>query len=159
MDEIRYRETVEASRSANALLGGAAALAFLIAVVLFAGGEVLSAVIAAVVGVAMFAAFRTFSTLVLEVDDRELRASFGSFQQSVRLQDVTAVAVERYAWLPHFGWGIRFGLDGRRAYSVPFRRTGVQVDVPKVSWYFSSAQPEALAAALQGVLDERRDAG
>ena len=115
MADTRYTETVDASRWADALLGGAAAFAILLAIVMFAGGETLAAVIAGLVGIAMFAAFRTFTTLRIELDDDEVRASFGNFQHSIPLSDIRQVTVQRYAWLPHGGWGIRFSFSGRRA--------------------------------------------
>ena len=86
MADTRYSETVDASRWADALLGGAAAFAILLAIVMFAGGEALAAVIAGLVGIAMFAAFRTFTTLRIELDDSEVRASFGNFKHSIPLQ-------------------------------------------------------------------------
>lgn len=154
----RYAETVPASGLARLLFGGAAVLSLALAVVLFAGGEALAAVGAGVVGVALFAAFRTFGTLHIEVGDEELHASFGNFSQRIALERIRAVAVERYEWLPHFGWGIRFGLRRRRAYSVPFRRRGVRVELPDARWHFSSEHPEMLAAALQRALDDPREA-
>lgn len=154
----RYSETVPASRLARLLLGGAALLLLALALVLVAGGETLAAVGAAVVSIALFAAFRTFGTLHLEVGDEELRASFGNFSQRIAFDRIRAVAVERYEWLPHGGWGIRFGLRRRRAYSVPFRRRGVRVELPDARWHFSSEHPEELAAALQRALDDRREA-
>ncbi len=156
MADTRYTETVDASRWADALLGGAAAFAILLAIVMFAGGETLAAVIAGLVGIAMFAAFRTFTTLRIELDDDEVRASFGNFQHSIPLSDIRQVTVQRYAWLPHGGWGIRFSFSGRRAYSVPFLRTGVQFSVGSSErWYLSSARPQELAAAVLSALGER----
>ena len=158
MGDARYSETVAASGLARLLLGGAALLSLAFAVVLFAGGETLAAIGASVVGLALFAAFRTFGTLHLELGHEELRASFGNFSQRIALDQIRAVAVERYEWLPHGGWGIRFGLRRRRAYSVPFRRRGVRVELPDARWHFSSEHPEELAAALQRALDDRREA-
>lgn len=157
MAAARYSETVPASRLARLLLGGAALLLLALAVVLVAGGERLAAVGAVVVSIALFAAFRTFGTLHLEVGDDELRASFGNFSQRIAYEQIRALAVERYEWLPHGGWGIRFGLRRRRAYSVPFCRRGIRVELLDARWHFSSEHPEELAAALQRAMDARRE--
>jgi hypothetical protein len=128
-------------------------------VVLVASGETLAAIGAGVVGIALFAAFRTFSRLQLEVNDQELVASFGSFGQHIALSEIRGVGVERYDWLRHGGWGIRFGFNRRRACSVPFRRTGISIAIPGARWYVSSAHPDALAAAVEEALEDRLGAG
>jgi hypothetical protein len=154
MGELRYSETVRATRLASALLLGAALALLLLAVLFVAGGETLAAIGAGVVGIALFAAFRTFGSLQIEVSETELTARFGNFRQRIELSRVSRVAVERYDWLPHGGWGIRFGLSRRRAYSVPFRLTGVRVEIPGARWYFSSARPVELASALERGLED-----
>ena len=57
------------------------------------------------------------------------------------------------------GWGIRIGRTSghlMRAYSVPFLRTGVAVEVWDGKRYFvSSRRPAALAAAIHEVARQR----
>jgi len=93
-----------------------------------------------------------FRYLTIVVTDEEVRFHFGIFGTSLPLEAVQTCEVKRYQWLPYGGWGLRMASGGRMAYSVLGVPRGVEVTVErkgKLRRYFvSSAQPEALAAAL-----------
>jgi hypothetical protein len=95
-----------------------------------------------------------FGQLHIEVRD-SVRFRFGPFGPTQNAVDIQAASAEPYRWLAFGGWGIRFGrLAGRtvRAYSVPFWRTGVTVELRDGKrYYISSRRPDALAAAVQSL--------
>jgi len=105
--------------------------------------------LATLVTVAVVANFRY---LTIVVADEEVRFRFGIFGTSLLLETVQGCEVKRYQWLPYGGWGLRMASGGRMAYSVPGVPRGVEITAErkgKLRRYFvSSAQPEALAAAL-----------
>jgi hypothetical protein len=69
---------------------------------------------------------------------------------------VASAAVDRYRWIRYGGWGIRYGFHGRRAWSVPFVGTGVEVALKDGPRYFiSSRQPMAFHRAIQDLIDSR----
>jgi hypothetical protein len=94
-----------------------------------------------------------FRYLTIVVTDERVRFRFGIFGTSLPLDALQSCEVKRYQWLPYGGWGLRLATGGRIAYSVLGVPRGVEVTADsrgKLRRYFvSSAQPEALAAALQ----------
>lgn len=93
-----------------------------------------------------------FRYLTIVVTDEEVRFRFGIFGTSFPLEAVQTCEAKRYQWLPYGGWGLRMASGGRMAYSVLGVPRGVEITAErkgKLRRYFvSSAQPEALAAAL-----------
>jgi hypothetical protein len=85
------------------------------------------------------------------VTTTHVHIQYGTFGPRIALADITAVEVVDYDALRYGGWGIRRGLTGGMAYSVPGRggkavrvstRDGRIVDV-------TSEQPAALRAAIE----------
>ncbi len=97
-----------------------------------------------------------FTNLSIRLSNRSLEFAFGLFRKQLQLTDIKAVEVADYRWMEYGGWGIRFALGGKRAWSVPGARRGVAVrvmDRDKDRLYFiSSYRPEALADSLRAAL-------
>jgi len=93
-----------------------------------------------------------FRYLTVVVTDESVRFRFGIFGTSLPLEAVQCCEVKRYQWLPYGGWGLRMASGGRTAYSVLGVPRGVEITVERKGrtrrYFVSSAQPEALAAAL-----------
>jgi hypothetical protein len=96
----------------------------------------------------------SFRRLRIAATDERVEFGFGLFRRSLPLASIQSCEVKRYNWLPYGGWGIRFSMGGRRAYSVPGVPRGVEITVAqgrKVRRYFvSSTQPERFASSLSG---------
>jgi hypothetical protein len=60
-----------------------------------------------------------FMFLRVTVTAETVHVQLGVFGPKIPLADIVEVAVEKYPVLKYGGWGIRFALDGRVAYSVP----------------------------------------
>ena len=148
-----YAETVPCSRWFARAMLVSALLAFALGAWLLLASSppwVGAAVLASAGG--QLAAAAIFGALRIQVDDRALRARFGPFGPTLPGEAITAARAERYRWLPHGGWGLRWGrLGGRtsQACSVPFLRTGVAVEARNGRlYYLSSRRPDELAAAV-----------
>ncbi|MGD0115309.1 MAG: hypothetical protein ABSC13_04820 [Dehalococcoidia bacterium] len=71
----------------------------------------------------MVFAIITFRYLKIVVGDGQVRFGFGLLRKSIPLEWIKSYEAKRYNWLIYGGWGIRFSLGGRRAWSVRvFRR-------------------------------------
>jgi len=97
--------------------------------------------------------FFSFRRLQVAVSDEELRFAFGILKKSFPLGSIQSVEAKRYRWLTYGGWGIRFALGGRRAWSMPGVPAGVEFTVAegtRVRRYFvSSRSPALLAEAVR----------
>jgi len=97
--------------------------------------------------------FFSFRRLRIAVSDEELRFAFGILRKSLPLAAIQSCETKRYRWLTYGGWGIRYALGGRRAWSMPGVPGGVEVTVAegtRVRRYFvSSRSPELLAEAVR----------
>ena len=96
----------------------------------------------------------SFRRLRIQVGDTAVRFGFGVLRKSLPLEAIQGCEAKRYRWLTYGGWGIRFALGGRRAWSLPGVPAGVELTVAegtRVRRYFvSSRSPELLAAAIAG---------
>jgi hypothetical protein len=99
------------------------------------------------------ATWALLSTIRVSVTDAFVHVQYGLWGPKVALDDVVAVEVIEYRPTRFGGWGIRMGLRGERAYSMPgaggravqlrYRtKSGERVAV------ITSAQPDALAQAI-----------
>lgn len=108
----------------------------------------------AVAGALMVGALLSFRRLHIQVGEDAVRFRFGVFGKSLPLADVQGCEAQKYRWLTYGGWGIRFALGGRRAWSMPGVPEGVEITVAegkRVRRYFvSSRSPELLAGAVRG---------
>ncbi|MEX1022398.1 MAG: hypothetical protein WD058_04545 [Dehalococcoidia bacterium] len=94
--------------------------------------------------------------LQVEVDGETLTAAFGPLRKRLRADDVAEVRAERYQWLLYGGWGVRFGLGKRRAWTVPFLNSGVRITHQDgTRYYISSRSPDRLAAAVADLVQRR----
>jgi hypothetical protein len=97
-----------------------------------------------------------FDHLRIEVGEDGVRVGYGPLTKTIRAGDLAGVEVEPYRWLVCGGWGIRFALGRRRAYSVPGCREGVALLLRNgVRYHVSSRNAESLAAALRQLVPDR----
>jgi hypothetical protein len=108
----------------------------------------------AILGALLVFVFFSFRCLRITVSDEEMRFAFGRLRKSLPLTAIRSCETKRYRWLTYGGWGIRYALGGRRAWSMPGVPEGVEVTVAegwRVRRYFvSSRSPELLAEAVRG---------
>jgi hypothetical protein len=108
----------------------------------------------AVAGVLLVGVLFSFRRLHIQVSDDAIRFRFGVFGKTLPLADVQGCEPQKYRWLTYGGWGIRFALGGRKAWSMPGVPEGVEITVAegkRVRRYFvSSRSPELLAEAVRG---------
>jgi Protein of unknown function (DUF3093) len=94
----------------------------------------------------------SFRRLKIAVSDQDLHFAFGVFKKSFPLASIQRAEAKKYRWLTYGGWGIRYALGGRRAWSLPGTPEGVEITVSegkRVRTYFvSSRSPALLAEAL-----------
>jgi hypothetical protein len=106
-------------------------------------------------GVALFLMFAliNFTNLVVAVTDTGVHFAFGVFNKRVGLSDITFVEARDYRWTEYGGWGIRWALKGKRAWSVPGAKRGVLITLSEKgrerSYFISSRRPEELAQAIK----------
>jgi hypothetical protein len=145
----RYVDKVKMPRWLSAALLGAGAIGAVAGVV--SGGPLIApiAVLATTVGV-----WALFSTIRVVVTDDVVHVQFGLFGPRIPVDKIVSVEVVDYNPLKYGGWGLRFGLDGSRAFSLPGHggkavrvrykgRLGTRtVDV-------TSEHPEAVRAAIE----------
>ncbi len=102
----------------------------------------------------MVFAIITFRYLKIVVGDGQVRFGFGLIRKSIPLERIKSYEAKRYNWLIYGGWGIRFSLGGRSAWSVPGVPEGVELTVEegrRVRRYFvSSRYAVRLAEAVGG---------
>jgi len=102
---------------------------------------------------------RWLTALRIEVTPAALRYGWGPMGATRRWADVLGAEVEPYRWLTYGGWGLRFALGKRRAYSVPGVRFGVLVRTRDGKrTHLASRQPEALCAAIRARIPASPDA-
>lgn len=99
---------------------------------------------------------RWFMSLRVTVTQAGVTARFGPFAKRLPAEALASAEAEGYRWMTYGGWGIRWGTQGRRAWSVPFLGTGVAVALTDGSRYFiSSRSPERLRSSIVEVIEAR----
>lgn len=97
---------------------------------------------------------RWLMVLQVSVEDGVVQARFGPFRKRLTASEVTGAADVPYRWLQYGGWGIR-GLGNRRAWSVPFLKTGVEFTMRDGKRYFiSSRTPRPFLEAVQQITEQ-----
>ncbi|MGD0765683.1 MAG: hypothetical protein ABR978_05195 [Dehalococcoidia bacterium] len=108
----------------------------------------------ALASLVMVASLLTFRRLSIRVTDESVTFGFGVLRKTLLLGSIRAYEVKKYKWLEYGGWGLRFSLGGRRAYSLPGTPMGVEITSgqgKKERRYFvSSRYPDRFAAAIGG---------
>jgi hypothetical protein len=108
----------------------------------------------AIVAALLVFSFVSFLRLRIAVSDEEMQFAFGMLRKSLPLAAIQSCETTKYRWLTYGGWGIRYALGGRRAWSLPGVPEGVEVTVAegtRVRRYFVSSRfPELLAEAVRG---------
>jgi hypothetical protein len=120
---------------------------------LMEGGEAVAFyIILSLVALLLLLFLVNFTNLTVGVGERELEFAFGLFRKRIRLDQVTSAAPADYRWTEYGGWGIRFALGGKRAWSVPGVKRGVLVTFAENGkerrYFISSDRPEALSQAV-----------
>jgi hypothetical protein len=96
-----------------------------------------------------------FLYLRVTVTADTVHVQLGVFGPRVPIADILDVVAEKYSALKYGGWGIRFGLDGSVAYSVPGHGgRGIRIRYKKknggeATIWVTSPDPEALVAAIE----------
>jgi len=96
-----------------------------------------------------------FSHVRVTVTNKELVVQYGLFGPKIPLNHVTKISAEDYNWKEFGGWGIKYGRDGTKAYSV----SGPQIRCVRVHYLdenkkeqkvvVSTDDPEAIVLAVQ----------
>jgi hypothetical protein len=96
--------------------------------------------------------------LNIEVGPGRLRVRLGPFRRTIEASAIRSVRAERYRPWAFGGWGWRFGWSEGpiQAYSVPFLRSGVEVETSRGRYYLSSRAPAQLAQAIERLAREGR---
>ncbi len=95
-----------------------------------------------------------FSYLRVVVTSKEVHVQLGVFGPKIPIDRIDACTVEEYKPLRYGGWGIRRGLDGSWAYSIPGgTHRGVRIEYrsgsgKKKAVFVSSNDAEEVAAAI-----------
>ena len=96
-----------------------------------------------------------FNHLHTEVREDSVRFRYGPLGKTISAAHLTGIEVEPYRWLVYGGWGIRFALGKRRAYSVPGCREGVVFLLRDgTRYHVSSRAPQELAQAARPQLSQ-----
>lgn len=145
-----HRETIPASKWLTIPISLVAVGAIALAVF---SAEGTAAVIAASAGsLIAVTTLATFARLDVSVGNDEIVASFWWLKKRLDRAAITNIEVRSYDWKIYGGWGIRYSTKGRRAWTVPFHRTGVAVALTEEGkereYYFTSRRPDELVAAL-----------
>lgn len=130
-----YRESVNARRwFALLILGGMGFVGFIVGLETTRGS--LDGVERLVFYVFMLLAFVVqafvainFLTLSVAVYSDSVEFAYGMFKRRLEWSQMTSYSIQRYDWKRYGGWGLRYGLHGRRAWSVPGVREGVTFKV------------------------------
>jgi len=103
---------------------------------------------------------RWMMELTVTVRDGEVEAAFGPIRKRTPIAELASVTVESYQWTRYGGWGIRWGREKRRAWSVPFVGTGVYLEKHDgTRWYVSSQSPEHLRSVIHELIQSTRAPG
>jgi hypothetical protein len=98
-----------------------------------------------------FVAFN-FLVLSITVTSEAVEFAYGVFKSRLAWPQVTGFSVQRYDWKRYGGWGLRFGLHGRRAWSVPGVPEGLtfqaSIDGKKREYFVSSRRTAEFASAV-----------
>jgi hypothetical protein len=153
-DRVRFLDKVRIPPWLHVLLLGSGALAAVS--VAFAGVPEMMPVVLA----PALLTWGLLTAIRVAVTDTHVHVQYGLFGPKIALEDIVAVDVEDYQWLRYGGWGIRRGLDGAWAFSVPGRGgKAVRIryrDAGKVkAVVVSSEQAGALAAAIHEAASAR----
>jgi hypothetical protein len=93
-----------------------------------------------------------FFVLKVAVTSDSVEFAYGIFKRRFRWSQVTGYSVQRYDWKRYGGWGLRFGLRGRRAWSVPGVPEGVSFQVEengkRREYFVSSRKPAEFARTV-----------
>lgn len=93
-----------------------------------------------------------FLVLTVGVTSDSVEFSYGLFRRRLHWPQVTGYSVQRYDWKRYGGWGLRFGLHGRRAWSVPGVAEGLSFQVDendkRREYFVSSHKPEEFARTV-----------
>jgi hypothetical protein len=152
---MTYHETVRAADiiRVTAWLSGGIAVFIGTWAFLFADDEAgrwVLTVALLVSGVLLLAVARWLTLLHIHVSGEVLSFRFGPFRRHIPLSQIERIAVTPYPWTRYGGWGIRMARGKRRAFSMPFVRTGIELTVSDgKTYYLSSRNPQALAAAIE----------
>ena len=115
--------------------------------------RVMGIVLLLVSGVGLVLLGRWLTALRIQVTRDALCYGWGPMGATRRWPDVLDVEVEPYRWLTYGGWGLRFAMGKRRAYSVPGVRFGVMVRTRDGKrTHLASRQPEALCVAIRSMI-------
>ncbi len=99
---------------------------------------------------------RWFMTMQVTVDQEAVTARFGPFATRLAHPRIVSVEAQDYRWITYGGWGIRWGTQRRRAWSVPFLNRGVMLALTDGTRYFiSSRSPEDLRSSIQEHIEVR----
>lgn len=158
---IKYQETVPSPRWLI-LIGWAAAIGFGVGgvVYLLIGGPPMSERLALglfflVMAVLWVGVSLIFDHLRIEVGEDTVHFGYGPLGKTIGAANLVGVGVEPYPWLVYGGWGIRFALGKRRAYSVPGCREGVSLQLSNgTRYHVSSRNPQVLAEAVRTLLPD-----
>ena len=155
---VKYSESIRASWLIIAVISGMLGVSTgtLTAVAVkggISGGE--AAVFYTAMGLtAVFSVFvlTNFTMLIVVVTEEHLLFRYGMFSRKFRFQDIRALEVRHYSWIKYGGWGIRVASGGKRAWSVPFIKTGLavltEVDGKEKEYYITSRFPTEFRAAF-----------
>jgi hypothetical protein len=95
-----------------------------------------------------------FMYLRITVTAEHVHVQLGLFGPKIPIADIVDAAVESYPFVKYGGWGLRFALDGSRAYSVPGHGgRGLRIRYKKRSGrestvWVTSPNPEEILAAI-----------
>jgi hypothetical protein len=96
--------------------------------------------------------YANFLALRIQVSATELRFAYGLFRKRIPFRDIESVDHRDYRWTRYGGWGLRYGMLGRRAWHMPGVGAGAVVQVredgKRREYFLSSHRPERLAAAI-----------
>jgi len=108
----------------------------------------------AVVGVAAFGMAGVLAALRVAVTDSHVHVQYGPIGPKIALSDIVAVDVVDYEAIRYGGWGIRRGLTGGTAYSLP-GRGGKSVRITTTKGKVVEVTSEQPAALRSAILDAR----
>lgn len=99
-----------------------------------------------------------FTMLAISVAFGGIEFRYGLFAKQLEFDQIRSVQVKDYEWTRYGGWGLRFSTGGRRAWSMPFVKTGVVIEAEEDGkdreYYVSSRNPEELARVLNEHIPE-----
>ncbi|MBI3946454.1 MAG: hypothetical protein HY321_11085 [Armatimonadetes bacterium] len=153
MAEERFREEQWFPRFVGILVGGLSAAA---AISMLAARSLQPAWVRSLLGSAgaLLGATGAVAPMRTEVNDEGLTVTFGLpawIRFHIPAGEIRHVEAVSYRPLAEFGgWGIRFGMDGTRAYNARGDR-GVRIETTRRRFLVGSQRPAELAEALRAV--------